>query len=185
MVFGKVGVYESAVPRIDQALFLERHADAPYNAALQLAAKRLDVELLAQRKRSHPSDNANRSQISIDPQLAELGAEAVHGTSALRALFIRALRSAFRRRLALDPGLGSCFLLDDAFAIARENLGISDGLRRILLGKKPPIPAVDVARFDIPQWRRLVAARVLRHAHAQRARGRLHCRAGARRGARS
>jgi hypothetical protein len=87
MVFGKVGIYESAVPGINQALFLERHADAPYNAALQLAAKRLDVELLAQRKRSHPSDNANRSQISIDPQLAELGAEAVHGPSAIRALF--------------------------------------------------------------------------------------------------
>jgi hypothetical protein len=33
--------------------------------------------LLAQRKRSHRSDNANRSQISIHPQLAELGAEAV------------------------------------------------------------------------------------------------------------
>ena len=135
MVFGKVGINESAVPGIDQTLFLERHADTPYDAALQLAAKRLDVELLAQRKRTHPSDNANRSQISIHPQLAELGAEAVHGTSAIRALFFRALRSAFRWRLALDPWLGSRFLLDHAFAVARENLGIGDGLRRILLGE--------------------------------------------------
>ena len=108
----------------------------------------------------------------------------MHGTSAIRALFFRALRSAFRWRLALDPWLGSRFLLDHAFAVARENLGIGDGLRRILLGEEPPVPAVDVARFDVPQRRRLIAARVLRHAHAQRARSSLHRRAGARRGAR-
>src|SRR5215471_1837712 len=74
VVFGQAGVDDAAAARVDEGGFGEREADAPDDAAAELAACGFEVDDGTDVEHAHPAGDAYFHGVRVDAHLAELGA---------------------------------------------------------------------------------------------------------------
>jgi hypothetical protein len=135
MIFGDIRIHDAAEFVVDHRFFVQRHSDAPYHSAADLAGRGLGVQDAAGRNRADDAGGADDAELLIRLHFREdRGVRVVRLRAAVlergEGLLLDAVKAAVPHRLG-DRYRARCVALTHELAIRKHDLGGCDVPARI------------------------------------------------------